>query len=887
MLSRLTWFLAFAMHLTGCAPVHKLANWAFDYCPSSTNTAHQYFGSPDADDLVIFIHGLCGDAKTTWTNPTTHFVLPEELARDFAKESQPAYVVAFEYTSRLQGGPSILSITDHLQFEISELLKKHPYRTLRIVAHSMGGLVAREYILRRQPHTHPQLKPTHVVLLASPSNGSELAKLGRFIPENRQVEELRHIDKGNTYLESLNNDWNREFKGGGHPRLISLSAGREELGMPWLGVIVPLSSAVLHADESMGFQQDHVSIAKPEERNVLYRWVKAMLEKSLKKIARQRVEGMVQQGWLTAADVPLLEGLEADLAGTEFGKVLTYVKTGQFQAALALLAESEQREGQLVKNIAQRRFTQGEIHELQFQMAQASSYYSQAVQLTPSNASYRNRFGVLLFHMGEVKGAILQYDEAVRLSRTSHNLPIEGHALGNLGAAYTTLGQYAKAIEYLEQALPIYRKVGNIRGEGATLGNLGATYLNLGQYTKAIEYAEQAFALHRKIEDVQGQGHALGNLGVTYTNLGQYAKAIEYFEQTLTIYRKIGDVRGEGTALASLGNTYTNLAQYPKAIEYLEQALMVYRKIGDVRGEGNALANLGSAYTNLGQYAKAIEYSEQALAIHRTIGDVQGQATALANLGSAYDNLGQYAKAIEHSEQALAIHRTIGDMRGEGNALGNLGAAYTNLGQYAKAIEYSEQALAMYRKIEHVRGEGATLGNLGSDHANLGQYAKAVEYFEQALTIHRTIEDVQGEGTALANLGSTYANLGEYAKAIEYFGQALTIHRRIGDLRLEGATLGNLGSLHGNLRQLAKTIEYFEQALAIHRKIGDMRGEGNALGNLGATYGNLGQHAKALEFLNASEVIFEDRLQITFPWKAQLERLKMSLEINPGTPPYP
>ena len=241
--------------------------------------------------------------------------------------------------------------------------------------------MAREYILRRQARAHPQLKVTNVVLLATPNNGSELAELGRLISESRQVEELRHIDKGNTYLESLNKDWNREFKGGGHPRHVLLYAGYEELAMPVLGQIVKLSSAVSYADESMGFQQDHVSIAKPKEQTVLYHWVTAKLGESLEKTARHLLDGMVQQGLLAAADVPqqlprtveLLEGLQA-LAGTELEKVLTYVKAGQFQAALALLAESEPQESQLIENIAKRRFTQGQIYELQFEKAQAASY---------------------------------------------------------------------------------------------------------------------------------------------------------------------------------------------------------------------------------------------------------------------------------------------------------------------------------------------------------------------------------------------------------------------------------------------------------------------------------------------------------------------------------
>jgi tetratricopeptide (TPR) repeat protein len=703
MLSRLNCFLALALLLTGCAPVLNLANSAYDFCPSSTDTSHQYFGSPDADDLVVFIHGLCGDAKTTWTNTTTHFVFPEELARDFAKENQPAYVVAFDYVSRLQGGPSILSIADHLEFEIGELLKKHPYRTLRIVAHSMGGLVAREYILRHQARAHPQLKVTNVVLLATPSNGSELAKLGRLIPENRQVEELRHIDKGNTYLESLNKDWNREFKGGGHPRLVLLYAGYEELDMPWLGKIVTLSSAVPYADESMGFQQDHVSIAKPKERNDLYRWVKAMLGESLEKIARQLLNGMVQQGLLAAADVPqrlprtveLLEGLQA-LAGSELEKVLTYVKAGQFQAALALLAESESKESQLIENIAQRRFTQGEIHELQFQMAQATSKYAEAVRLSPSDLKYRLWYGEILRHTGDARGAIVQFEEALGLSRRNGNSFGEAAALDGLGLAHSALSQYPKAIGYLELALVINHKSGNLPGESAVMADLGVAYSALGQYSKTIEYLEQARAIDLAIGNLRGEASVLNNLGATYRAMGQYPKAIEYHEQALAIHRKSDNLRGEGAALVNLGVAYGAMGQYSKAIEYLSQALVIHTQIGDLENEGSALSNLGTAYVALKQYPKGIEYLERALVINRKIGGLKHERNALNNLGVAYIALGQYPKAIKYLEQALAIDLAIGDLQSEGSTLGNLGIVYSALGDYTKAIEYFEQSRVIY-----------------------------------------------------------------------------------------------------------------------------------------------------------------------------------------------
>jgi tetratricopeptide (TPR) repeat protein/pimeloyl-ACP methyl ester carboxylesterase len=666
MLSRFTYLLALALLLTGCAPVLNLFTSVSDFCPNSTETSHQYFGSPDADDLVIFIHGLCGDAKTTWTNPTTHFVFPEELARDLAKENQPAYVVAFDYVSRLQGGPSILSIADHLQFEIGELLKKHPYRRLRIVAHSMGGLVAREYILRRQHRVHPQLRVTNIVLLATPNNGSELTELGRLVSESRQIEELRHIDdKGNTYLESLNNDWNREFKGGGHPLHVLMYAGHEELPTRVLGKIVKLSSAILYADETMGFQQDHVSIAKPEKRDALYQWVKAKLGESLEETGLKLLDGLVQQGVITKADVQqrlprymeVLKGLQENLVGTELAKVLTDVKAGHYQEALALLAEGEPKERQLLENIAQRRFTQGQIHELQFKMAQAGSYYSQAVQFAPTNGSYRQRYGWFLTDTGDAQGATLQFKEVVRLSQTGRDSYLEGAALGGLGQAYTDLGQYDKAIECIQQALVIHRNVGNVLGEGNELGNLGNVYVRLRRYDEAIKYHKQALEIHRKIGDARGKGNNLTSLGVAYKDLEQYDKAFKLLGDALEIYREIGDVRGEGYALGNLGVVYANLGQNYKAIELYKQALKNRRKIGDMASEGMDLRNLGLVYADLGQYDEAIKLHEQALEIDRKIGDVRGEGDDLGSLGIAYGSLGQSAKAIEFLKASEVIFK--------------------------------------------------------------------------------------------------------------------------------------------------------------------------------------------------------------------------------------
>ena len=704
-------FLSLTALLAGCTTVLKVANLAFEFCPDTAETTHQYFGSPDTDDLIIFIHGLCGDAKTTWTNPATHFVFPETLARDFAKENKPVYVVSFSYVSRLHDAPSILSIADHLEFEISELLKTHPYRTLRIVGHSMGGLVAREYILRRQPRFQPELKVTNLVLLATPSNGSELAAMRRLIPEHRQIDELRHIDKGNTYLQSLNHDWNVEFKGEGHPRHLLLYAGYEEQGMPALGEIVKLSSAIVYADRSMGFQENHVSIAKPKERNELYDWVNAKLRISLKETTLQLLDGMIKQGLLTKVDalnrfphsVALLEDIQTELAGTELERALAHVKEGQFQNALALLGEDEQKQTSLDANTAKIRFVRGQIYELQFQNAKAASNYSEAVRLNPANALYRQRYGLFLVFRGEARRAVLQFHEALRLSRSSGNLHLEVATLNGLGVAYSSLGKYTMAMESHDQAHAISVKTANLQGEVESLGELGNSHFALSQYTKAIGFYERTLVIYRKIGDVRGEGHSLGNLGSVYYRLEQYARSKEFHEQALAIHRKVGDVMNEGIVLGNLGLVYDAIKQYPKAIEFHTQALEIHRKIGNSMKEGLALGNLGIVYAALRQYPEARKFQKQALELSQKISDPQGEGNALQGLGSIYASQGQQVEAIEYYEQALVIHRKIGDVRSEGEDMGSLGSAYAALGRYPEALKFLSASEIIFERNLGIR----------------------------------------------------------------------------------------------------------------------------------------------------------------------------------------
>lgn len=438
MRSRLTCLLALVLLLTGCTAITSPIASNFGFCPSTTDTSHQFFGPPNAEDLVIFIHGLCGDAKTTWTNSETQFVFPEAIAQDFGTKNNPAYVVSFDYVSNLvDGAPSILSIAKHLKFEIDQLLSRNPYRTLRIVAHSMGGLVAREYILRLHDHAHSQLKVAGMVMLATPNHGTELSDLGQRFSGSRQIQELSHIDKNNTYLDSLNDNWNTYFKSDGHPHHMLLYAGYEELGMPLLEHIVKMSSAVSIADESLGFQKDHLSIAKPKNQDEsLYRWVKAKLEESYEKTAQREGNGTIKQPADTRE-----KAVPADIAMPPQPSPTPYPRTRLSQ--------------------------------------------------NPGCLAYRDS-GMGDLKAGRIQKAILHFENAVELCKKMQNLLVEGFALDGLGEAHFKLEEYDRAIMYYKQALDICQKTRNMECEHSLLKSLNITYTHIGDLDNASESLKKA-----------------------------------------------------------------------------------------------------------------------------------------------------------------------------------------------------------------------------------------------------------------------------------------------------------------------------------------------------------------------------------------------------------
>jgi hypothetical protein len=154
-----------------------------------------------ACSLALFIHGLAGSASETWGK------FPELIAADSEISSlikigfyeYPTELLRFPFCKKL---PPIQYLARGLRTEINY---KYPnFDNVFLVCHSLGGLVARQYLVEEIKNGRC-CATNKLLLFATPNLGAELAKVGKCLSWKHS--QLKQLCKGSEFLDSLNDDW--------------------------------------------------------------------------------------------------------------------------------------------------------------------------------------------------------------------------------------------------------------------------------------------------------------------------------------------------------------------------------------------------------------------------------------------------------------------------------------------------------------------------------------------------------------------------------------------------------------------------------------------------------------------------------------------------------
>jgi pimeloyl-ACP methyl ester carboxylesterase len=231
---------------------------------------------------VIFVHGITG-SKTTWGDPDSALYFPKMIASEPSlKDDVDVYQI--DYDSKYTQGPATVAIGDTIASLLDKLMLEKKYTNVMFVAHSLGGIITRQYLLHvANLYGHTALSRMRlVVTLGTPYTGSSLAKLGAFATENEQIRVLQPLQV-NDYAQLLNaTNWAFLQKHEYCPSLRNFS-GFEMKPYGLLGIIVDEESATEDAAGKMGFNRNHLELPKPvSDDDEVFRWTADLIRKCIR-----------------------------------------------------------------------------------------------------------------------------------------------------------------------------------------------------------------------------------------------------------------------------------------------------------------------------------------------------------------------------------------------------------------------------------------------------------------------------------------------------------------------------------------------------------------------------------------------------------------------------
>ena len=295
-----------ALALAGCTLVA--------HADERTETRSFYVREDAARRIVIvFVHGGAGSAQTTWKHPEASEPWPAMVAGDEAFRGASVFV----YNYATPWFKKALSIHE-LGVEMRTVLRDRgvlDHQELVFVAHSMGGLVVKAFLLTFREYV-PRTK--FIYFFGVPSKGTELTRVARYLTDNPQSREVVSVETG-SYLERQLIDWRTL-----HARVprFPIYCAYETVPAPVYGaIVVDFSSAIEGCFEPPeAIVADHREMVKPKSRETTaYVLLRDKYRRETARAGIAALEGPRQ----VAADY-LAKGLGAASQGNHLGAIEMY-----------------------------------------------------------------------------------------------------------------------------------------------------------------------------------------------------------------------------------------------------------------------------------------------------------------------------------------------------------------------------------------------------------------------------------------------------------------------------------------------------------------------------------------------------------------------------------
>jgi len=209
---------------------------------------------PFKERVIVFVHGIFGDAAGTW-RASSGVYWPALLIGDDVFNSYDIYVADYEspyFGNTMTVDEVVNSLNSRLIAD--GVFSKH--HEVVFVCHSLGGIIIQRLLLTYREYAK---QVPFIYFFATPETGSQMAKLGSVFSADPLLQAM--FPGENAYLLNLENEWKAA-----HLKIRRYCAYEKK---PYHGIlIVDRLSGTRNCDEPpMPINEDHVGIVKPGDRN--------------------------------------------------------------------------------------------------------------------------------------------------------------------------------------------------------------------------------------------------------------------------------------------------------------------------------------------------------------------------------------------------------------------------------------------------------------------------------------------------------------------------------------------------------------------------------------------------------------------------------------------
>jgi tetratricopeptide (TPR) repeat protein len=345
---------------------------------SAQGGSHYIRDSGPGSPIIIFLHGVLGDSKKTWSNGNAYW--PELLKQDDVFSGTSIYV--HEYETDLESGLSNLNV-DELSIRLKAQLddaQVMQHGQLIFIAHSMGGLLARQFLLSYQEIAD---KTKFILFLSTPTTGAAIANVARLVSRDPNLAIIAGL-KRYDFLAEKQRAWVNSRLAQKVHSYCGYETKETYYGpFHWL-VVDETSATFLCMHGTFAVKADHFEIAKPADMS-----------------ADQYVElRNIFKGEMLLNKLDLVN------------RAAEYFEKGDYDQALKDLDDAIRLDPEYVPAFKYR----GAVYLKRKEFGRAVDDYRKAIRLEPNNAEHFYNRGAAYSGIGEYDLAISDYTEAIRLN---------------------------------------------------------------------------------------------------------------------------------------------------------------------------------------------------------------------------------------------------------------------------------------------------------------------------------------------------------------------------------------------------------------------------------------------------------------------------------------